>query len=235
MAEENHRWMIEAGRLSDFKLICQGKEIHAHKTMLASHSKYFETLFNSGFKVENRDGVVVFEDVESELMRHLLDYFYKGTTEWNVPLSDLVLHVQLWILADRLEARTVMFTVGKRIMNALRSYKQDPCHKSHRYGLRAPDLSRRCSSYVGNALGKYHDLAIMTTWLSWRPGGLLNTPNSAISMHDRSKLHEGVQRLGRERAGVRHLSSPAVDSEGRIMSQSHSACLPTLTLQHTRK
>ncbi|KAK1701367.1 BTB/POZ protein [Colletotrichum godetiae] len=187
MAEENHRWLIETGRLSDFKLICQGKEIHVHKTMLASHSKYFETLFSSGFK-ENIDGVVVFEDVESELMRHLLDYFYKGTTEWNAPKADLELHVRLWILADLLEASTVMLTIEKRMMDALSSYQSKPqaiklidlvfAHQAWARSAIGYTLSEAAwvlyldrnrpfpASCVENALCKYHDLAVMTNWWS---------------------------------------------------------------------
>ncbi|KAK1710535.1 BTB/POZ protein [Colletotrichum lupini] len=122
MAEEDHRWMIETGRLSDFKLICRGEVINVHKIILAGHSPLFETIFNDDFQ-QNKDGVMVLEDVEPELMRHLLDYFYKGTTEWNVPQADLELNVRLWILACRLQARTVMFTVERRIMTALESYE----------------------------------------------------------------------------------------------------------------
>ncbi|KAK1499657.1 hypothetical protein CTAM01_06851 [Colletotrichum tamarilloi] len=122
MAEEDHRWMIETDRLSDFKLICRGEVINVHKILLAGHSRRFETIFNDDFQ-QNKDGVMVLEDVEPELMRHLLDYFYKGTTEWNVPKADLELNVRLCILACRLLARTVMFTVEKRIMTALESYE----------------------------------------------------------------------------------------------------------------
>ncbi|KAK1655990.1 BTB/POZ protein [Colletotrichum phormii] len=189
MAEENHRWMIETGRLSDFRLICQGKEIHVHKTMLASHSKYFETLFNSGFK-ENMDGVAFFQDIEPELMRHLLDYFYKGTTEWNAPKADLELHVRLWILADRLEALTVMLTIEKRMMDALSSYQSKPqaidlidlvfahqaCARSAMgyifseaawvvyLDTKRPDSATR----VARAFGRHHYLANMMVWWSAR-------------------------------------------------------------------
>ncbi|KAG7058347.1 BTB/POZ domain-containing protein [Colletotrichum scovillei] len=122
MAEEDHRWMMETGTLSDFTIVCQGEKIRVHKVVLAMYSKYFEAMFHNYYK-ESKDGVVEFEDVRPDLMRHLLDYFYKGTTEWKVPKSDLLLHVELWILADRFEAKTAMLTIEKRTMAELKPFK----------------------------------------------------------------------------------------------------------------
>ncbi|KAK1731480.1 BTB/POZ protein [Colletotrichum acutatum] len=122
MAEEDNRWMMQTGTLSDFTIVCQDEKIPVHKVVLAMHSKYFETMLRSKNK-ESRDGVVEFEDVRPDLMRHLLDYFYKGTTEWNVPKADLLLHVELWILADRLDAKTAMLTIEKRTMAELKPFK----------------------------------------------------------------------------------------------------------------
>ncbi|EXF85580.1 BTB/POZ domain-containing protein [Colletotrichum fioriniae PJ7] len=188
MAEQDHRWMIETGRLSDFTIICQGEEIHVHKTMLVGHSKGFETFFNDD--LQNKDNVMVFEDDEPELMRHLLDYFYKGTTEWNVPQADLKLHVRLWVLARRLGARTVMFTVEKRMMTALESYESkirvlgfidtvftDPICSMSALGYIAGEaalalfLDKQRPEAAYNVIlvaDKYQTLATMMLWWSYR-------------------------------------------------------------------
>ncbi|KXH30607.1 BTB/POZ domain-containing protein [Colletotrichum nymphaeae SA-01] len=217
MAKEDHRWMLETGKLSDFKLICRGKEIHVHKIMLASHSKYFETFFNSSFKVENIYGVIYFEDVEPEVMRHLLDYFYKGTTDWKAHKADLVLHVRLWDLANRLEALKIMLTIEKRMMTALWSYKSKPlamnlidlvfthprCAGSALgyivseaawilyIDTRRPDAA----AWVTSALSRYHNLSNLMVWWSARyakSSSKHGIPVLSINTVDvRSKLIEG--------------------------------------------
>ncbi|KAK1533793.1 hypothetical protein CPAR01_10501 [Colletotrichum paranaense] len=187
MAEEDHRWMIETGRLSDFKLICRGEVINVHKIILAGHSRRFETIFNDDFQ-QNKDGVLVLEDVEPELMRHLLDYFYQGTIEWNVPEADLKLNVRLWILACRLRVRTVMLTVEKRIMTALESYESkvrvlvfidkvftNPVCSVSALGYTAGEAAwalfldkerPEAANYVSLASSKYKRLANMMLWWS---------------------------------------------------------------------
>lgn len=134
--------------------------------------------------------MVSFDDVEPELMGHLLDYFYRGTTEWNAPKANLELHVQLWILADRLEALTVMLTIEKRMLAAL-YFQQDKtlaidlidmvfahpnCAKSALgyiiseaawvlyVGEGRPDAVAR----VKSAMSSHHCLAIMMVWWSAR-------------------------------------------------------------------
>ncbi|OHE96631.1 hypothetical protein CORC01_08088 [Colletotrichum orchidophilum] len=121
MAEEDHRWMLVTGMCSDFKIICEDEEMLVHKAVLAMHSEYFRALFNNDFE-ENKNGFVDFQDIDPGLMLDLLDYFYKGTTEWDVPKVDTALHIRLWILANRLEARTVMLTIEKRMMAELKTF-----------------------------------------------------------------------------------------------------------------
>lgn len=51
MAEEDHRWMMQTGKLSDFTIICQDEKIQVHKVVLAMYSKQFEVMFHTGSKV----------------------------------------------------------------------------------------------------------------------------------------------------------------------------------------
>ncbi|WYZ39110.1 hypothetical protein EsH8_III_001024 [Colletotrichum jinshuiense] len=61
-------------------------------------------------------------DDDPKLMKYLLDYFYRGTTEWRVPESSLSLHVDLWILAEQVQAMALMLEIEKRIMKQLNSF-----------------------------------------------------------------------------------------------------------------
>lgn len=51
MSQEDHRWLLETGKFSDFIIVCQDSKIKAHKLMLCAHSKYFENIMESDEKV----------------------------------------------------------------------------------------------------------------------------------------------------------------------------------------
>lgn len=53
MAKDNHRWLLETGEFTDFRIICadDGVEFNVHRLMLSIHSAYFARLFKSGFQV----------------------------------------------------------------------------------------------------------------------------------------------------------------------------------------
>lgn len=42
------------GKFSDFTITCDGATYKVHKFLLSTHSSYFATIFNSGFKVRTR-------------------------------------------------------------------------------------------------------------------------------------------------------------------------------------
>ncbi|KAF6805387.1 hypothetical protein CSOJ01_09533 [Colletotrichum sojae] len=115
---ENHRWLLETGKFSDFVIECQGRRTAVHKIILCTHSEYFVKLFDSGLD-EAKNGEVAFSDVDPEAMKHLLDYFYRGTAEWAAPLDDISLHADVWILAERLQATGAMMEVETRLLSHL--------------------------------------------------------------------------------------------------------------------
>ncbi|KAF6836774.1 BTB/POZ domain-containing protein [Colletotrichum musicola] len=135
---ETYRWLLETGKFSDFVIDCQGRRTAVHKIILCAHSQYFVSLFDSGLEgelqrflgereasladdqvQEAEKGEVVFSDVDPEAMKHLLDYFYRGTAEWAAPLDDISLHADVWILAERLQATGAMLEVETRLLSHL--------------------------------------------------------------------------------------------------------------------
>jgi len=61
-----------------------GKEIHAHKCVLASQSEYFETMFIGGFKETTQD-VIQINDISSDVLKNVIDFMY---TSELVPIEE---------------------------------------------------------------------------------------------------------------------------------------------------
>ncbi|KZL67891.1 BTB/POZ domain-containing protein [Colletotrichum tofieldiae] len=118
----NARWLLETGKLSDFTIICKSAEIRVHKVVLYAHSGYFAALLDSNMK-EAREGVVTFNDIDPEPMKHLVNIFYSGSQEFSFAPSDLRSNVNVWILADRLQARQVMRKIESRLKNHFKLYE----------------------------------------------------------------------------------------------------------------
>ena len=76
---KNLKLTREKKQFSDIILrASDGKEFPAHKLILASRSPVFETMFYHKEFKENKENLICFEDIDSELMKHLLDYVYYG-------------------------------------------------------------------------------------------------------------------------------------------------------------
>jgi len=54
-----------------------GKEIHAHKCVLSSHSEYFESMFIGGFKETTQD-VIQINDISGDVLKNVIDFMYTG-------------------------------------------------------------------------------------------------------------------------------------------------------------
>lgn len=54
-----------------------GKEIHAHKCVLASQSGYFESMFIGGFKETTQD-VIQINDISGDVLKVVIDFMYTG-------------------------------------------------------------------------------------------------------------------------------------------------------------
>ncbi|KAK1977855.1 BTB/POZ protein [Colletotrichum cereale] len=111
----NSRWLLETGKFSDFTIICQGTKFPAHKVVLYAQSGYFAALFDSNMK-EAQEGVVTFDDIEPELMRHLIEFLYEGEDDYYFGSLDLELCVNIWILTDRVQARFAMQQVEENLL-----------------------------------------------------------------------------------------------------------------------
>jgi kelch-like protein 2/3 len=71
--------MREDGLLTDVTLVAGGKEVKAHKALLASCSPYFFAMF-TGFDEKNKARVTL-KDVDSGALEILINYVYTSEVE----------------------------------------------------------------------------------------------------------------------------------------------------------
>jgi len=70
--------ILNQGKYSDFKIICQGKVFFCHKTYLARKSKVFEAMFEMTDSIEFKEGRVVIEDCSPDDIQAMLEFIYTG-------------------------------------------------------------------------------------------------------------------------------------------------------------
>ncbi|KAJ5069615.1 hypothetical protein M0811_02185 [Anaeramoeba ignava] len=87
----------------DFEIICEQNEISfkTHKSILSSRSQYFKSLFNSKMK-EYQENKLILEDVSSEILFSILNYFYSGKIEINLENAIQILVFSSKYLIDEL-------------------------------------------------------------------------------------------------------------------------------------
>ena len=82
-AFEEMRRMREEGRLCDITLVVQGKEIRAHRLVLAASSHYFRSMF-AGDMLESRSELVELKDVDADAVELLVEFAYSSRLEITV-------------------------------------------------------------------------------------------------------------------------------------------------------
>ncbi|XP_054713332.1 speckle-type POZ protein-like [Uloborus diversus] len=89
---ENIGNAFEHGRLSDVTLKVGEHQFQAHKIILASRSRVFDGMFDSGMK-ESKENVVEILDMELSTAKEMLQYIYTGKLEELTMERALVLYV----------------------------------------------------------------------------------------------------------------------------------------------
>lgn len=74
-AFQNMEELRSEGKLCDITLVVDGKEIRAHKLVLAASSQYFRSMF-AGDMIESRSSRVELKDVDPDAIELLVEYSY---------------------------------------------------------------------------------------------------------------------------------------------------------------
>lgn len=86
------------GRRTDIIFLVEGKEIHAHKTILSITSDYFDSLFHSGMSESKKEKIEI-KDYPYAVFQMMLKFVYTGVVD-KTQVEDIGLIVQLFALAN---------------------------------------------------------------------------------------------------------------------------------------
>ena len=95
-------WTNQA--FTDVTLECQGKELKAHKLILAAASPVFEAMFKEGTK-EQLNSCVIIEDIDSDIFEVFLRYLYSGEVD---QLAEM--YLELFAAADKYDVQSLRKT-----------------------------------------------------------------------------------------------------------------------------
>ena len=131
-------------RLTDFAICAEGVEFKAHRVALASSSKYFLNLFESGMR-DAADATHALEGIPPKALEALLAFIYEGKCEIDEGLLTEVLEASARLVVDALKD-TCAAAIGARLApsNALNAWRL----AEHLYAAGArgrPLWRRRCA------------------------------------------------------------------------------------------
>eukprot|EP00964_Phaeocystis_antarctica_P118895 scaffold82624_cov59-Phaeocystis_antarctica.AAC.1 len=89
-------------RLTDFAVCAEGVEFKAHRVALASSSKYFLNLFESGMR-DAADATHTLEGIRPKALEALLAFIYEGKCEIDEGLLTEVLEASARLVVDTLK------------------------------------------------------------------------------------------------------------------------------------
>eukprot|EP00964_Phaeocystis_antarctica_P011350 scaffold6278_cov66-Phaeocystis_antarctica.AAC.3 len=110
-------------RLTDFALCAEGVEFKAHRVALASSSKYFLNLFESGMR-DATDATHSLEGIRPKALEALLAFIYEGKCEIDEGLLTEVLEASARLVVDTLK-ESCAHAIGARLApsNALNVWR----------------------------------------------------------------------------------------------------------------
>ena len=142
-------------KFSDLKMICDGKTIDCHKTVLASQSDVFETMFLNMDMTEAKSGEIKIVDFKAETMETFIYYLY------NEIIKDVnLINTDLLYVADKYNVSGLMkFCVGHFKSNLSPNNVLDVLLSAHKTNQQ--DLFRAASKFVYENKGQ---LAKTSAW-----------------------------------------------------------------------
>ena len=142
-------------KFSDLKMICDGKTIDCHKTVLASQSDVFETMFLNMDMTEAKAGEIKIVDFKAETMETFIYYLY------NEIIKDVnLINTDLLYVADKYNVSGLMkFCVGHFKSNLSPNNVLDVLLSAHKTNQQ--DLFRAASKFVYENKGQ---LAKTSAW-----------------------------------------------------------------------
>lgn len=91
--------LYEDNEFADVTLNVNGRELKAHKCMLAIRSPVFQRMFNTDM-LESKTNIVNIDDISQDVFVQLLKYIYTGTADVNKYATELFLAAEKYLIDD---------------------------------------------------------------------------------------------------------------------------------------
>src|SRR2546423_15275323 len=95
--EEDLKLLINNPKYSDIEILCKDKKLHGCRAILAARSEVFDGLLYNGMK-ESYEKQISFPDINSAVMRIILEYIYTGLIKEESLTKDNM--VEVFYVAD---------------------------------------------------------------------------------------------------------------------------------------
>ncbi|KAF7185948.1 hypothetical protein HII31_12821 [Pseudocercospora fuligena] len=106
--------------LSDFKIVCNGREFPVHRFVLSLHSDVFKRACVSPFMESSKRAISMAQDHETDEIRALVEYMYKFDYSEPSDMEEAVqFHVQMAVLADKWDVRGLKELATKKFTSML--------------------------------------------------------------------------------------------------------------------
>ena len=100
---QNLRQLQSKSSLSDVTIKVDGKVFHAHRSILAAASPYFETMFTSGFQESSRKEIEL-KDMDGNIFEKLFNFIYSGKMDLSLDTAIEAYHAGHYLQLCHLES-----------------------------------------------------------------------------------------------------------------------------------
>ena len=100
---QNLRQLQSKSSLSDVTIKVDGKVFHAHRSILAAASPYFETMFTSGFQ-ESTTKEIELKDIDGKIFEILFNFIYSGKMDLSLDTAIETFHAAQYLQLYRIES-----------------------------------------------------------------------------------------------------------------------------------
>ena len=111
---------------ADVKFVVEGKDVHAHRAILAARAESFKSGFAEDWKSESREGEIscykVFKGIRYEVFVALLRYLYTGHADFSLPKRYIDDDVPISKREDESEILDCALQFGIDILQAAEAY-----------------------------------------------------------------------------------------------------------------
>lgn len=179
--------MFDDGRFADCTLTVGGRDLHAHKAILAARSPVFEAMFVHETE-ESKRNIVNITDVDYEVLKEMLRYIYTGTAPNLHSLADDLLAAADKYALERLKIQCEQaLCINLTVDNSCETLILADLHS-------AEQLKQQCIDFINGHAADVMDTVGWTTMVEKHARLLAETFKALATQQSPPFLMTGPQR-----------------------------------------